>query len=84
MENDTEIKHMALEIFQNDLKVFGPVPSRRLGNSLGINNIPPKVCSYSCRYCQVGKAGKMQIERQEFYPPEALIQEVTGSEFREF
>ena len=33
---------------------FGPVPSRRLGRSLGINNIPPKHCSYSCVYCQVG------------------------------
>lgn len=30
---------------------FGPVPSRRLGHSLGINNIPPKHCSYSCIYC---------------------------------
>ena len=35
--------------------VFGPVPSRRLGKSLGINNIPPKGCSYSCVYCQVGR-----------------------------
>ena len=33
---------------------FGPVPSRRLGRSLGINNIPPKACSYACVYCQVG------------------------------
>jgi wyosine [tRNA(Phe)-imidazoG37] synthetase (radical SAM superfamily) len=31
--------------------VFGPVPSRRLGRSLGINNILPKHCSYSCLYC---------------------------------
>ena len=33
---------------------FGPIPSRRLGQSLGVNNIPPKVCTYSCAYCQVG------------------------------
>jgi wyosine [tRNA(Phe)-imidazoG37] synthetase (radical SAM superfamily) len=39
--------------------IFGPVPSRRLGKSIGINNIPHKVCSYSCAYCQVGKADKM-------------------------
>lgn len=32
---------------------FGPIPSRRLGRSLGINNIPPKICTYSCVYCQV-------------------------------
>jgi wyosine [tRNA(Phe)-imidazoG37] synthetase (radical SAM superfamily) len=56
--------------------VFGPVPSRRLGRSIGINNIPPKVCSYSCSYCQVGKAIKMQIKRQPFYPPEMLVKEV--------
>jgi wyosine [tRNA(Phe)-imidazoG37] synthetase (radical SAM superfamily) len=33
---------------------FGPVPSRRLGRSLGVNNIPPKICTYSCIYCQLG------------------------------
>jgi len=56
--------------------VFGPVPSRRLGKSLGVNNIPHKVCSYSCMYCQVGKAVKMQVNRQEFYKPEKLVDEV--------
>lgn len=56
--------------------IFGPVPSRRLGRSLGINNIPHKVCSYSCAYCQVGKANKIQITRQEFYPPELIIKQV--------
>ncbi|RLG67558.1 radical SAM protein, partial [archaeon] len=34
---------------------FGPVPSRRLGSSLGVNNIPSKYCTYSCVYCQVGR-----------------------------
>jgi wyosine [tRNA(Phe)-imidazoG37] synthetase (radical SAM superfamily) len=53
--------------------IFGPIPSRRLGKSLGINNIPHKVCSYSCAYCQVGKVVKMQIERQEFYPIDIII-----------
>jgi wyosine [tRNA(Phe)-imidazoG37] synthetase (radical SAM superfamily) len=46
---------------------FGPVPSRRLGRSLGINNIPPKICSYACVYCQLGRTLKMQADRQEFY-----------------
>lgn len=55
---------------------FGPVPSRRLGRSLGINNIPPKVCSYSCVYCQVGRTDKMQITRQPFYEPETILTEV--------
>ena len=56
--------------------VFGPVPSRRLGQSMGINHIPPKVCSYSCCYCQLGRTDKMQIERQEFYSPQAIFFEV--------
>jgi len=46
---------------------FGPVPSRRLGRSLGINSIPPKVCTYSCVYCQLGRTIKMRVERGPFY-----------------
>ncbi len=57
-------------------RLFGPVPSRRLGRSLGINNIPHKVCSYSCAYCQVGKADTMQVERQAFYSPDVIAREV--------
>ncbi|MGM0622353.1 MAG: radical SAM protein [Bacteroidota bacterium] len=57
-------------------RVFGPVPSRRLGKSLGVNNIPYKICTYSCIYCQLGKAIKMQINRQEFYKPDDLAGEV--------
>jgi len=59
-----------------DMKVFGPIPSRRLGRSLGINNIPPKTCSYSCVYCQVGRTNRMSIVRREFYKPEAILNEV--------
>ncbi len=55
---------------------FGPVPSRRLGRSLGINNIPPKICSYSCVYCQIGKAIKIQAQRQQFYQPQTIYDEV--------
>lgn len=55
---------------------FGPVPSRRLGRSLGVNNIPPKTCSLSCIYCQVGKTNKMQVARQPFYEPQAIFDEV--------
>jgi len=56
--------------------VFGPVPSRRLGRSLGINNIPPKTCSYSCVYCQVGKTTNTTVDRQAFYKPEELSRAV--------
>ena len=55
---------------------FGPVPSRRLGRSLGINNIPPKVCTYSCIYCQVGRTINMQVGRRAFYEPEKIQQAV--------
>ena len=62
----------------NDMKMiaFGPVPSRRLGHSMGINNIPPKICTYSCVYCQVGKTLNMQVERKVFYKPEEIVQSV--------
>jgi wyosine [tRNA(Phe)-imidazoG37] synthetase (radical SAM superfamily) len=56
--------------------VFGPVPSRRLGRSLGINNIPPKTCSYSCVYCQVGETNNFTVDRQAFYKPEDLSRAV--------
>jgi wyosine [tRNA(Phe)-imidazoG37] synthetase (radical SAM superfamily) len=54
---------------------FGPVPSRRLGRSLGINNIPAKTCSYSCIYCQLGNTVRMQVERQTFYEPRLILGE---------
>ena len=61
---------------QGDAVTFGPVPSRRLGQSLGINNIPPKICSYACVYCQLGRTLKMQTGRTDFYDPERIFEEV--------
>ncbi len=55
---------------------FGPVPSRRLGRSLGINNIPPKACSYSCLYCQVGPTRTPESSPRAFYPPEEILRSV--------
>jgi len=56
---------------------FGPVPSRRLGKSLGINNIiAPKVCSYGCIYCQVGKTIKKSCKRETFYKPQIIYEKV--------
>ncbi|MEM2884727.1 MAG: radical SAM protein, partial [Thermoproteota archaeon] len=55
---------------------FGPIPSRRLGKSLGINNIPLKHCTYSCVYCQLGKTTDYCIERKDFYDPDAVCMEV--------
>lgn len=57
---------------------FGPVPSRRLGKSLGINNIiSPKVCSYGCIYCQVGRTLKKSIKREVFFKPEVIYENVS-------
>jgi wyosine [tRNA(Phe)-imidazoG37] synthetase (radical SAM superfamily) len=56
---------------------FGPIPSRRLGHSLGINNLPrPKRCSSSCVYCQVGPTPQTQARRQRFHAPERVASEV--------
>lgn len=55
---------------------FGPVPSRRLGQSLGINNIPPKVCTYSCVYCQVGRTNHLTVERHPFYDTGEIFESV--------
>lgn len=57
--------------------VFGPVPSRRLGRSLGIDNVPPKHCSYSCVYCQVGRTAQTEIEPRRFRPPRDLVAAVS-------
>ncbi|MBN1866791.1 PLP-dependent transferase [Candidatus Sumerlaeota bacterium] len=55
---------------------YGPVPSRRLGRSLGINNIPAKVCSYSCIYCQVGRTTRIRSDRRFFYDPNDVFRDV--------
>jgi wyosine [tRNA(Phe)-imidazoG37] synthetase (radical SAM superfamily) len=52
---------------------FGPVPSRRLGRSLGVNNIPAKHCTYSCSYCQVGRTHGTEIERRAFHARDAVV-----------
>lgn len=55
---------------------FGPVPSRRLGQSLGVNNIPPKHCSYDCVYCQVGPTTDQDLTRRTFFKPQAIFESV--------
>ena len=62
-----------MKLEANKSIIFGPVPSRRLGRSIGINNIPPKICTYSCAYCQLGHTIKMNIARQVFYKPEDIL-----------
>ena len=55
--------------------MFGPVPSRRLGRSLGVNNVPYKHCSFSCVYCQAGRTTRLEVGRRRFYPWERVVRE---------
>lgn len=57
---------------------FGPVRSRRLGWSLGINNVPPKTCSYSCVYCQVGATDRARLERADCFAPAEIVDAVAA------
>jgi wyosine [tRNA(Phe)-imidazoG37] synthetase (radical SAM superfamily) len=59
-----------------DRHIFGPVPSRRLGISLGVDVIPFKTCSLDCLYCECGPTNHLAIERQSFFPRERLIGEL--------
>ncbi len=58
------------------MKIFGPVPSRRLGQSLGINNVRAKICSYACVYCQLGRTKSLQLKRETFYEIDELLKEL--------
>lgn len=56
--------------------LYGPVPSRRLGRSLGIDLVPHKVCTYDCIYCQIGKTTLKTLERKEYVPLHEVLQEI--------
>jgi len=56
--------------------LFGPVYSRRLGYSLGIDLLPPKICSLNCVYCEVGPTTDLTCERQEFVPTADILREI--------
>ena len=60
----------------NNMKyVYGPVPSRRLGISLGISPIPKKTCNFSCIYCQLGRTDIMTNTRKMFFPVQKIMSE---------
>ncbi|MHC4881973.1 MAG: radical SAM protein [Planctomycetota bacterium] len=56
--------------------LFGPVPSRRLGRSLGVDIIPLKTCTQNCIYCQLGKDAPQTLERKEYAPIDAVLGEL--------
>lgn len=56
--------------------IFGPVMSRRLGRSLGIDLLPFKTCSYDCVYCECGATTHITTKRAEFFPTEEVISQL--------
>lgn len=56
--------------------LFGPIPSRRLGISLGVDLVPAKVCSFNCCYCEAGGTTNLTRERREYLPAAAIINEL--------
>lgn len=56
--------------------VYGPVPSRRLGRSLGVDLVPYKICTYDCVYCQLGLTTNKTVERASFAPVEEILADV--------
>ncbi|NWF92237.1 MAG: radical SAM protein [Syntrophaceae bacterium] len=56
--------------------LYGPVPSRRLGRSLGIDLVPHKICTYDCIYCQIGKTAEKTVLRKEYVPVGEVLEEV--------
>lgn len=56
--------------------LFGPVPSRRLGISLGVDLVPHKVCSLNCIYCECGSTTKLTLDRDEYVPFDEVLEEL--------
>ena len=59
--------------------VFGPVPSRRLGRSLGVDIVPFKTCTYDCIYCQLGRTTSKTLERRDWVPVDEVIEQVKAA-----
>jgi wyosine [tRNA(Phe)-imidazoG37] synthetase (radical SAM superfamily) len=64
------------ESTQKNGHIFGPVPSRRLGRSLGIDLVPPKSCTYDCLYCQIGLTTQKTIERKNWVSVDKIVAEL--------
>ncbi len=59
--------------------VYGPIPSRRLGQSLGVDPVPLKTCNWNCVYCQLGRTFPLLNERREWVPRDAVVAEVRAA-----
>ncbi len=56
--------------------IYGPVPSRRLGRSLGIDIVPAKICTLDCVYCQIGRTTEKSTVRRKFFDVQAVLDEL--------
>ena len=59
--------------------IYGPVPSRRLGYSLGVDILPFKTCSMDCVYCQLGSGAKTTVRRKEYVPAAAVLAQIRAA-----
>jgi wyosine [tRNA(Phe)-imidazoG37] synthetase (radical SAM superfamily) len=78
-EGDGQNRHLLIFVIQKELPMkylFGPVPSRRLGISLGVDIVPHKVCTLNCVYCEVGKTTNLTLKRREYVPIAEVIAEL--------
>jgi wyosine [tRNA(Phe)-imidazoG37] synthetase (radical SAM superfamily) len=58
------------------IHIYGPVPSRRLGYSLGVDILPSKTCTLDCIYCQLGPTPKKTVQRKNYYEQETIIAQI--------
>jgi len=74
MAND--ISEKILSSSKKQEYIFGPVPSRRLGRSLGVDLVPFKTCTYDCIYCQLGRTTNKTVQRKEWLPFDEIINQL--------
>jgi len=73
MKRTTKIMKIKATDNRKQEYIFGPVPSRRLGRSLGIDLVPFKTCTYDCIYCQLGRTTDKTVQRREWAPIDIVI-----------
>jgi len=65
--------------YEPDMRIYGPVPSRRFGLSLGVDVVPHKTCTYDCIYCQVGPTDRRTAALEPFYPVDEILRDVAAA-----
>jgi wyosine [tRNA(Phe)-imidazoG37] synthetase (radical SAM superfamily) len=77
---ESEQNFIQVKINEETMKynhLFGPVPSRRLGISLGVDLVPLKTCTLNCIYCECGRTSNLTVERKEYVPLTSVKEELT-------